>query len=67
MVKSDVLIAICGIVVVVLFDLVERRVLFWQKLHEYPLYVRWFVYYSLVLAIIIFGRFGAQEFIYFQF
>lgn len=32
-----------------------------------PIWVRWSAYYVLVLAIIIFGNFGLEEFIYFQF
>ncbi len=32
-----------------------------------PAYVRWAAYYALTFAIIAYGRFGAQQFIYFQF
>ena len=32
-----------------------------------PIWVRWSIYYTVVLVIIIFGKFGLTEFIYFQF
>jgi alginate O-acetyltransferase complex protein AlgI len=32
-----------------------------------PIWLRWSVYYMLVLIIIVFGKFGLKEFIYFQF
>jgi alginate O-acetyltransferase complex protein AlgI len=32
-----------------------------------PRYVRWGIDYALILGIVLFGEFGAQEFIYFQF
>ena len=65
--KSDLVIMMLGIVVVFLVDMIERRTSIWQKIATYPLYIRWFCYYTIVLAIVIFGRFGAQQFIYFQF
>lgn len=38
-----------------------------EKVSRYPLVVRWAFYYALLLFILIFGAFGSQEFIYFQF
>ena len=32
-----------------------------------PIWIRWSLYYILVLCIILLGTFGSQEFIYFQF
>jgi hypothetical protein len=32
-----------------------------------PVYVRWTVYLTVIIAIILFGRFGSRQFIYFQF
>jgi len=34
---------------------------------EYPVAVRWAIYVLIIFGIAIFGKFGAQEFIYFQF
>ena len=38
-----------------------------EKLSTKPLFVRWAMYYSIVIVIIFFGVFNKREFIYFQF
>jgi alginate O-acetyltransferase complex protein AlgI len=39
----------------------------WENLAAQPVYLRWAGYYALSYLIMTFGRFGAQQFIYFQF
>jgi alginate O-acetyltransferase complex protein AlgI len=39
----------------------------WDKFTAQPLYLRWAGYYALSYLIMTYGRFGAQQFIYFQF
>jgi alginate O-acetyltransferase complex protein AlgI len=39
----------------------------WPRFRSAPTWIRWSMDYALILAILIFGEFGAQEFIYFQF
>ncbi len=65
--KSEVIIAIVSSLIVFIYDLIERRISFWLFLARYHFAIRWFVYYGLILSILSFGIFGAQEFIYFQF
>lgn len=38
-----------------------------QMLRERPMWLRWLIYYALVLGILFFGVFDNQQFIYFQF
>jgi len=38
-----------------------------DRLNEKPSWMRWSIYYSMVLAILLVGNFGSKEFIYFQF
>lgn len=38
-----------------------------QKLMQKPFYVRWAVYYILLILIVVFGEFSQRQFIYFQF
>ena len=45
----------------------HRTKQFGLDIPEYPVVARWFLYIVVVAAILIFGKFGAQEFIYFQF
>ncbi len=39
----------------------------WEKFAAQPVYLRWAGYYALGYLIMTYGRFGAQQFIYFQF
>lgn len=65
--KSDFIIGAVSLIILLCVDLVERKQPIWEYLQRYPTFVRWGFYYSLVIAIVACGRFGAQEFIYFQF
>lgn len=65
--KADFIIAIAGVSIFILVDLVERTSSFWTTIARAPVYVRWFIYYVFIFSIITFGSFGAQDFIYFQF
>jgi D-alanyl-lipoteichoic acid acyltransferase DltB (MBOAT superfamily) len=47
--------------------LVQRRRNILSLVNGRPVYVRWMVYYALVLAIVYFGVFDNRQFIYFQF
>jgi len=38
-----------------------------KRFKEYPIWVRWGVYYLLIMAIVVFGQYDVQTFIYFQF
>jgi hypothetical protein len=46
---------------------VERRREMRSMLREKPLIFRWAVYYILSYSILFLGKFGEQQFIYFQF
>ena len=38
-----------------------------KRLDAGPTWVRWLLYYAFILAILVFGEFGARPFFYFQF
>jgi hypothetical protein len=67
LVKSDFVVILLGSITVLLVDVVERKKTLWEFLQEQNSVVRWFVYYLIVLVVLLYGRFGAQDFIYFQF
>jgi alginate O-acetyltransferase complex protein AlgI len=53
---------------------VLEAVQYWQRngdvvewVAERPVFVRWGLYYALIVAILVFGEFGGQDFVYFQF
>lgn len=60
-------VGLVGIVLVVLADSLECREPVQDIVSRQPIVPRWALYYALVLTILVWGKFGRQEFIYFQF
>lgn len=56
-----------GLAVVLLGEILEQREPVRRRLSALPGAPRWAVYYALTLAIIFWGTFGEEQFIYFQF
>ncbi len=66
--KTEFLIAICSICLLVAIETLQQRVQLGEFLKQRPVWTRWAVYYAGVLAVVFFGAFNnSQEFIYFQF
>jgi D-alanyl-lipoteichoic acid acyltransferase DltB (MBOAT superfamily) len=59
--------AILGILAMEGVHLMQRHVQMRRMLAEKPAWLRWSVYYGLVLSILLFGVFNKTSFIYFQF
>ncbi len=60
--------AIAFIGVVIVYDVVDSTKGFWQSLQLRPRYIRWAVYYAIVILTLFFNTFNkAHNFIYFQF
>jgi alginate O-acetyltransferase complex protein AlgI len=65
--RLELVIAVASIGVLILVHLLQRRGSVVQILSQKPTWVRWSVYYSIILSILLFGNFGSKQFIYFQF
>jgi D-alanyl-lipoteichoic acid acyltransferase DltB (MBOAT superfamily) len=65
--KIDFLIAITAIITLEAIQLWSSRDNLISRVNAQPVYIRWILYYLLVLSIILFGMLGASKFIYFQF
>ena len=50
-----------------LVHLLQRRANLISFLNERPMPIRWAVYYGCIATLLIFGEFGGQAFVYFQF
>ncbi|HHX60061.1 MAG TPA: MBOAT family protein [Epulopiscium sp.] len=59
--------AIISIGVMELGHLIQEKISIRALIETKPMIVRWLLYYILIMWIMIFGSFGSQEFIYFQF
>ncbi len=64
---SDHIIALIGIGIVLLFDYMnEKGILIREALKTKPVF-RYSLYYGLVIVVLMFGKFAASDFVYFQF
>ncbi|MFT2007807.1 MBOAT family O-acyltransferase [Pontibacter sp. 13R65] len=60
-------VSVVSIMIMETVHLIQRNGSVSQLILQRPVWVRWSVYYAAILAILLFGQFGNQEFIYFQF
>jgi D-alanyl-lipoteichoic acid acyltransferase DltB (MBOAT superfamily) len=65
--KRGIILAILSISFMEIVHLIQRHRKIGYFLADKPLIIRWTIYYILLIAIISFGEFRMQEFIYFQF
>ena len=57
-----------GLIVLLLaVEALDERGPVWERLGARPLYVRWAVYYGLLIALVAFGTWNLQQFVYMQF
>jgi D-alanyl-lipoteichoic acid acyltransferase DltB (MBOAT superfamily) len=63
----EIIIISASILVLLLVDYLYERGFTWEFLSSKPLLVRWIVYYILIFSIILLGKLGTTEFIYFKF
>jgi len=65
--KFKLMTGVVSIGVLLLVHLLKGEDRFSHWLSGKPILLRWSVYYSMIVAILLFGHFGSKEFIYFQF
>ena len=64
---DEFLIAIISIGILILVDLKRRSISIENILSKTPFWLRWSVYYAIILSTLIYGVFNQSRFIYFQF
>lgn len=65
--KLDFLVAVLSIIFMEFIHLLQNSYSIRNILKKQHFLIRWFTYYALIFSIIIFGVFGKNDFIYFQF
>jgi len=65
--KANVVYGFMGILVVILLEYRSRNNIMGDVLQFRPVAVEWTVHYLVIFAIILFGVYGGEQFIYFQF
>jgi len=64
---QDLVIAVAAMSIMLTYDILDKRERVWHRLQARPLWVRWSLYYVLVLAILFYSDNNVANFIYFQF
>ena len=67
MYQADVVLSFVLIALLEVVHFVQRKYNIIEVLRQRPLYIRWSVYYLLLIVIIFFGVYDKRQFIYFQF
>lgn len=65
--KNIFIVSVMGIMVMEMVHWLQRKGSVTQMLSLKPVWFRWSMYYIYILAVLLFGEFGQEEFIYFQF
>jgi len=63
----EFVIAVCAIGFMVFVQILQRHGSLRARLSERPVWFRWGMYYAIIIAILMLGKFDQQQFIYFQF
>jgi D-alanyl-lipoteichoic acid acyltransferase DltB (MBOAT superfamily) len=65
--KFDFIIGICSVMLMEYIQLTKSRGITWNMMYEKPAYIRWTLYYVIIIIIITLGIFEESQFIYYQF
>ena len=60
---------LCGVLIAFLLvaEFSDEKRSLWARLEAGPIYVRWSVYYVLLLSLIVMGKWNLKQFVYMQF
>jgi hypothetical protein len=64
---SEMFIGMCAIIILGIHHLIQREQSARAWFNTKPIWIRWTIYYGLVIWILVFGYLEPSEFIYFQF
>jgi hypothetical protein len=65
--SGDLLLSVGLIAILLGVEALDEREPFWERLRTRPVYVRWAVYYGLLIALAVLGSWNFQQFVYMQF
>ena len=63
----DILLSLVVVGVLLGVEALEERRSLWERLATRPTYVRWAVYYAVLLTLVVLGTWNLNEFVYMQF
>jgi alginate O-acetyltransferase complex protein AlgI len=65
--SSEIVYSIALIAILLGVEVLDERKPVWQRLEARPVYVRWGVYYAVLVALLVLGTWQLQNFVYMQF
>jgi hypothetical protein len=65
--RAELLVAALSVIILEVIQFAQRHTAVRKLVSEWPISIRWPVYYLAIFAVLLFGKFGSQRFIYFQF
>ncbi len=63
----EVLLPVVLLVILLVTEVLDERKPMWERLAARRGYVRWAFYYALIVLLLVFGNWGAEDFVYMQF
>jgi hypothetical protein len=67
MTDLDIMLSLTAVGVLLGVEALEERRSLWERLATRPTYVRWPVYYAILLALVVLGSWNLNQFVYMQF
>ncbi len=64
---DEIVLSLILIVVLLIIETLDEKRSFWEGLRARPVYVRWAVYYALLICLIVIGKWNLKQFVYMQF
>ena len=64
---GEILVSLALIVLLLAIEAFDEKRPFWDTVWMRPIYVRWAVYYALLLGLIVLGNWNLKQFVYMQF
>ena len=64
---SELIISFALIGFLLVVEIFDERTSVWQRLRTKPVFIRWGVYYVLIIGLIVLGKWGSAQFVYMQF
>jgi len=65
--RFELIVGVLSVLLLIAIEGLKGDRTFSEMIALKPIWVRWPVYYSLIISILLFGEFGGKQFIYFQF
>lgn len=64
---EDLILSFVLIAVLLVIETIDEKRSLWERLQNQPVYVRWAIYYALLISLVVIGKWNLKQFVYMQF